>query len=265
MGSSALTARFGEAITKKALRSYLAEFISTFFFVLAVIGSAMSSRKMMPGGVAEPGALVVEAVATAFALASAVYIAGSISGGHVNPAVTFSMAIGGRISLPTAIFYWISQILASIIACVILKGTTAGQEVPSFGISEEMTGFGSSILEGVFTFALVYTVYVASSVDPRNSVGGPGLLGQGQELRAIGPIMIGFVAGAGVLASGPLSGGSMNPACAFASALVAGSFRNQAVYWVGPLVGATVAGILYDNVVCVSASQPSADSTALGF
>lgn len=81
----------------------------------------------MPDAMAEPAALVVVAVATAFALASAVYIAGSTSGGHVNPAVTFSMAISGRISLPTAIFYWISQMLASIVACVLLKGTTAGQ------------------------------------------------------------------------------------------------------------------------------------------
>lgn len=114
-----------------------------------------------------------------------------------------------------------------------------------------MTGFGSSILEGVFTFALVYTVYAAG--DPRN---GP--------LGAIGPIMIGFVAGAGVLASGPLSGGSMNPACAFGSALVAGSFRNQAVYWVGPLVGATAAGLLYDNVVFASEAQDSSSGFSEG-
>lgn len=107
-----------------------------------------------------------------------------------------------------------------------------------------MTGFGSSILEGVFSFALVYTAYAA--LDPRN---GP--------LGAIGPIMIGSVAGAGVLATGPLSGGSMNPACAFGSALVAGSFRNQAVYWIGPLMGAAAAGLLYDNVVFASQAQDS--------
>ncbi|MCI19677.1 aquaporin TIP5-1-like [Trifolium medium] len=41
----------------------------------------------------------------------------------------------------------------------------------------------------------------------------------------------------------------MNPACAFGSASIAGTFRNQAVYWVGPLVGAAVAGLLYDNVL----------------
>ena len=86
------------------------------------------------------------------------------------------------------------------------------------------------------TFALVYTVYAAG--DPRR-----GLFG------AIGPLAIGFIAGANVLASRPFTGGSMNPACSFGSALVGGSFKNQAVYWVGPLVGAALAGILYDNVV----------------
>ena len=99
-----------------------------------------------------------------------------------------------------------------------------------------MTGFGASLLEGVMTFALVYTVYAAG--DPRR---GP--------FGAIGPLAIGFIAGANVLASWPFTGGSMNPACSFGSALVGGSFKNQAVYWVGPLVGAALAGILYDNVV----------------
>ena len=99
-----------------------------------------------------------------------------------------------------------------------------------------MTGFGASILEGVLTFALVYTTYAAR--DPRR---GP--------LGSTGTLAIGLIAGANVLAAGPFSGGSMNPACAFGSAAVAGSFRNQAVYWVGPLIGAAVAGLLYDNVV----------------
>ena len=100
-----------------------------------------------------------------------------------------------------------------------------------------MTGFGASLLEGVLTFALVYTVYAAG--DTRG----------GSPLGATGPLAIGMMAGANVLATGPFSGGSMNPACAFGSAVVAGSFKNQAVYWVGPLFGAAVAGLVYDVVV----------------
>lgn len=92
------------------------------------------------------------------------------------------------------------------------------------------------MLEGVLTFALVYTIYAAG--DPRRG-----------QMGAIGPLVIGMAAGANFLAAGPFSGGSMNPACAFGSAVVAGSFKNQAVYWVGPLIGATIGGLLYDNVV----------------
>jgi aquaporin TIP len=99
-----------------------------------------------------------------------------------------------------------------------------------------MTGFGASLMEGILTFALVYTVYAAG--DTRRGT-----------LGAIGPLAIGFIAGANVLAAGPFSGGSMNPACAFGSAVTAGSFKNQAVYWIGPLVGAAAAGLVYDNVV----------------
>jgi aquaporin TIP len=68
---------------------------------------------------------------TAFALSSAVYIAANASGGHVNPAVTFGMAVGGRINVPTALFYWISQMLASVMACIFLKVATVGQVIKS--------------------------------------------------------------------------------------------------------------------------------------
>ncbi|GER49940.1 tonoplast intrinsic protein 5.1 [Striga asiatica] len=225
------------SITPIALRSYLAEFISTFIFVFSAVGATMASRKMMPEAEAEPSSLVVVALANAFALSVAVYISANISGGHVNPAVTFGMAVGGHITIPMAIFYWISQMLASLIACLVLKTTTVGQQVPFHTIPSEMTGFGAAVIEGVMTFALVYTVY--ASADPRRGAMG----------AIIGPLAIGLIVGANVLASGPFTGGSMNPACSFGAAAVGGSFKNHAVYWVGPLIGAAFAGVLYDNVV----------------
>ncbi|KAJ9128727.1 hypothetical protein P3X46_034540 [Hevea brasiliensis] len=200
MAPASLNDRFKQSVTPDALRSYLAEFIS-FFYVFVVVGSAMASQKLMPG--ADPSSLVIVAIA----LSSAVYIDANVSSGHVNPAVTFSLAVGGHIN-----------------------------SLPTYTIAAEMTGFGASVFEGVLTFGLVYTVYAAG--DPRCSL-----------LGATGPLAIGLMAGANVLAAGPFSGGSMNPACAFGSAIIAGRFKNQAVYWVGPLIGGTVAGLLYDNVV----------------
>ncbi|KAL9409442.1 hypothetical protein AB3S75_047772 [Citrus x aurantiifolia] len=254
MASTTLTARFNQSVTKEALRSYLAEFISTFFYVFAVVGSAMASKKLSPDAASNTSSLVVAAIANVFALSSTVYIAANISGGHVNPAVTFAKAVSGHITVPTALFYWVSQMLASVMASLLLRVTAIGQNIPAYTIAQEMTGFGASLLEGVLTFALVYTVYAAG--DPR-----------GSPLGAIGPLAIGMMAGANVLATGPFSGGSMNPACAFGSAVVAGSFKNQAVYWVGPLFGAAVAGLVYDIVVFPAQVQNSiagvSDGTAV--
>ncbi|CAN0902526.1 Probable aquaporin TIP5-1 [Linum grandiflorum] len=236
------SSRFRHSVTPDSLRSYLSEFISTFFFVFAVIGSSMASKKLTPdqaAGAGDSAGLVTVAIANAFALSSAVYV----SGGHVNPAVTFAMAVGGHVSVPTALFYWVSQMLASVFAALLIRVVTVSQHVPAYTIAVEMTGFGASMLEGLLTFVLVYTVYTCN--DARR---GP--------LTAIGPLVIGLTAGAGVLAAGPFSGGAMNPACAFGSAVIAGKFKNQAVYWVGPLVGAAVAGLVYDNVVYPPA-QPS--------
>ncbi|GMN40977.1 hypothetical protein TIFTF001_010201 [Ficus carica] len=249
MARTSLAARFEQSITLNALRAYIAEFISTFFFVFAVVGSTMSSRNLVPNAASDPTSLVAVAIANAFALASAVFLSANISGGHVNPAVTFGMAVGGHISVPTALFYWISQMIASVVACVLLKVIIIGQHIPTYTIAEEMTGFGASVMEGVVTFILVYTVYAAG--DPRRGTFG-----------AIGPLVIGLTAGANVLATGPFSGGSMNPACAFGSSVVAGTFKNQAAYWVGPLFGAALAGLLYDNVVFPA--QPAVAAEGVG-
>ncbi|RZC63892.1 hypothetical protein C5167_025712 [Papaver somniferum] len=263
MGTPATTrslhGRLKHSINQTALRSYLAEFISTFLFVFVVIGSIMASRELLPDGTntSDPSCLVAVAFANAFALSTAVYIFGassssdttsaSSSGAHVNPAVTFGLAVGGHISIPTALFYWIMQLLASSMACLLLRVATADHVVPTHAIAVEMTGFGASIIEGVTTFTLVYTIYAA-----RDARKGP--------LSAIGPIAIGFVAGGNVLATGPFSGGSMNPACSFGSALVNGSFKNQAVYWVGPLIGGAMAGLFYDNVLFPVTSVQHSDS-----
>ncbi|KAI9161589.1 hypothetical protein LWI28_018887 [Acer negundo] len=80
--------------------------------VVSLGGSVMESLlsgdpwKLMPETAANPSGLVIVAVANAFPLSSTVYIAANISGGHVNPAVTLAKAVGGHISVLTALFYW---------------------------------------------------------------------------------------------------------------------------------------------------------------
>lgn len=94
--------------------------------MLPLLDVLLWAGKLMPDAASDPSSLVVVAIANALALSSVVYIAANISGGHVNPAVTFGMAVGGHISVPTALFYWVSQMLASVMASLLLKMTLVG-------------------------------------------------------------------------------------------------------------------------------------------
>lgn len=72
------------------------------------------------------GGLISVAIAHALSLFVAVSVAFNISGGHVNPAITFGALVGGRISFIRAIFYWVAQLLGAIVASVLLRLTTGG-------------------------------------------------------------------------------------------------------------------------------------------
>ena len=74
----------------------------------------------------DPAGLVAIALAHGLALFVAVAVSANISGGHVNPAVTLGLAIGGQITLLTGLLYWIAQLLGSILACFLLKLVTGG-------------------------------------------------------------------------------------------------------------------------------------------
>lgn len=92
---------------------------SIFRFVLV-------TDKLTADAALDPSGLVAVAVCHGFALFVAVSIAANISGGHVNPAVTFGLAVGGQITVITGLFYWIAQLLGSIVACYLLKIVTGG-------------------------------------------------------------------------------------------------------------------------------------------
>eukprot|EP00253_Pinus_taeda_P008607 PITA_08607 len=227
---------FGDAFKFEALRSYVAEFISTLLFVFAGVGSVMAYDKLTSDASLTPAGLVGVGLAHALALFVAVSIAANISGGHVNPAVTFGLALGGHITFLRGVFYWIAQLLGSIVACLLLKFTTGGLTTPIHSVASGMSTGEGVVMEIVITFALVYTVY-ATAADPKKG-----------DLGTIAPIAIGFIVGANILAAGPFSGGSMNPARSFGPAVVSGDFTDNWVYWVGPLIGGGLAGIVYGGI-----------------
>ncbi|CAD5185270.1 unnamed protein product [Musa acuminata subsp. malaccensis] len=235
IGSIAIGAP-GEASHPDTIKASLAEFISTLIFVFAGEGSGMAFNKLTNDGSTTPAGLVAASLAHGFALFVAVSVGANISGGHVNPAVTFGAFLGGNISLIRGILYWIAQLLGSVVACLLLKLATGGLETSAFSLSSDVSVWNAVVFEIVMTFGLVYTVY-ATAVDPRKG-----------DLGVIAPIAIGFIVGANILAGGAFDGASMNPAVSFGPAVVSWTWDNHWVYWVGPLIGAAIAALVYDGV-----------------
>ncbi|XP_072958978.1 aquaporin TIP1-2 [Typha angustifolia] len=226
----------GEVSQPDALKAALAEFCSMLIFVFAGEGSGMAFSKLTNDGSTTPSGLIAAALAHAFALFVAVSVGANISGGHVNPAVTFGAILGGNITIVRGILYWIAQLLGSVVACLLLKFATGGMQTSAFSLSADVNAWNALVFEIVMTFGLVYTVY-ATAVDPRRG-----------NLGIIAPIAIGFIVGANILAGGAFDGASMNPAVSFGPAVVSWSWANHWVYWVGPFIGAAIAAVVYDGI-----------------
>lgn len=108
------------------------------------------------------------------------------------------------------------------------------QTTSAFSLSSDVSVWNALVFEIVMTFGLVYTVY-ATALDPKKG-----------NLGVIAPIAIGFIVGANILAGGAFDGASMNPAVSFGPAVVSWTWDNHWVYWLGPLIGAAVAAVVYD-------------------
>ncbi|KAJ0765168.1 putative major intrinsic protein [Helianthus annuus] len=238
---------FADSFSVSSIKSYLAEFIATLLFVFAGVGSALAFGKLTGDAPLDPAGLVAIAVAHALALFVGVSIAANISGGHLNPAVTFGLAVGGHITILSGLFYWIAQVLGAIVASFLLQFVTGGLSVPTHGV-DGINAIQGVVFEIIITFALVYTVY-ATAADPKKG-----------SLGTIAPIAIGFIVGANILAAGPFSGGSMNPARSTGPAVASGDFSQIWIYWVGPLIGGGLAGLVYGDVFIGSyTSAPTED------
>ncbi|GAB2275139.1 Aquaporin TIP1-1 [Dionaea muscipula] len=236
--------RVEETYRPPALKAALAEFISALIFVFAGEGSGMAFNFLTDNGASTASGVIQAALAHAFGLFVAVSISANISGGHVNPAVTFGAFLGGHITLYRGILYWIAQCLGSTAACLLLRVSTGGLTTSAFAISSGVSVGNALVLEIVMTFGLVYTVY-ATALDTKKG-----------DIGIIAPIAIGFIVGANILAGGAFDGASMNPAVSFGPALVSWTWTNHWVYWVGPLIGGGIAGLVYDFIFYGSSHEP---------
>jgi len=114
-----------EATHPDTLKAGLAEFISTLIFVFAGSGSGIAYNKLTDNGAATPAGLIAASIAHAFGLFVAVSVGANISGGHVNPAVTFGAFVGGNITFLRGVVYIIAQLLGSVVASLLLAFVTS--------------------------------------------------------------------------------------------------------------------------------------------
>ncbi|XP_019614846.1 PREDICTED: aquaporin-8-like [Branchiostoma belcheri] len=209
----------------------LAEFVGLLIFVF--IGT------MVTGYSASAGSLWLLGVALAHGLTIALLIIaiGHISGGHLNPAVTLGVTLAGGVNVLQGVCYVISQLLGGMVGAAFTKailpnGTYAGCSGGAHALGGGVSVPGAVLCETLLTMILVLTVLLAA-VDSATSG------------SALPPLAIGLAVLVGILAGGPFSGASMNPARAFGPAVAAGVWDYHYVWWVGPTFGALLAGLIY--------------------
>jgi MIP family channel proteins len=232
------------ALNQEDWKKVLAEIVGTFLFLLIGIGAVVSAKYLRASSSLE---LINVAFAHGVALAVAISMLGHISGAHFNPAVTIAMTITRRISPRLALFYIFGQLVGGLLACATLAAVlpksawlvvNRERALPVFSLGTPhvvtINITQAAVLEAVLTFFLVLAIF-GTLVDPRpNRIAGFG---------------VGLTVFVCILAGGPWTGAAMNPARAIAPALITGDLRiDQVVYWVGPIVGATVAALLYSEV-----------------
>jgi MIP family channel proteins len=214
-----------------------AEFLGTFALVFFGVGAICADRFLQTsGGIG----LLGIALASGLAMAIMVSSLSHISGGHFNPAITIGFWVTKRIGTLDAFLYWAAQLLGGIAAAFLLRPiipeeTWHAVALGTPSLLRDFPALSAMILEAVASFFLVL-VFFATAVDDRGT------------FRAIAGFGIGLIMTLGILVIGPFTGAAMNPARAFGPALAAHHWTNQGVYWIGPLAGGFLAGLLYNSL-----------------
>ncbi|HEY4344092.1 MAG TPA: aquaporin Z [Parvibaculum sp.] len=217
-----------------------AEFIGTFWLVLGGCGSAVLAAGFPELGIGFAG------VALAFGLTvlTMVYALGHISGGHFNPAVSVGLTVAGRLPVRDLIPYIIAQVVGAIVAAGVLYTIAtgkAGYDIAVNGLAANGYGEHSPggynlqsalITEIVLTFG--FLIVILGATDKRAPAGFAGIP-IGLSLTLIHLISI------------PVTNTSVNPARSTGPALfVGGGAIDQLwLFWVAPIVGAVLAGLVY--------------------
>ncbi|KAI8767908.1 aquaporin AQPAn.G [Biomphalaria glabrata] len=213
------------------------EFVGCLLLVVFAVGMGLKQD-----GTEGPPLLQV-AIGAGFLLAVLITALSTVSGGHVNPAISLGFLITGQISLVKCLVYILFQSAGAIAGAGLLKTTvpdsyvgTLGVVAPGEGVSS-MEALGAEI---IITFLLLFATL--AMLDPGRS-----------DMQGSVPLMVGLIVTVNALFAAPISGGCMNPIRSLGPAVIQENFENAWIYWVGPMIGAIVGSLCYDLLF---ATQP---------
>jgi glycerol uptake facilitator protein len=225
-------------------RRLLAEFVGTALLVVFGAGALVAALEMGNGELDYAG-LGIVAISFALVVAVVIYMFGTTSGAHINPAVTFSLAVVRRFPWAEVAPYVAVQLAGGLVGAVLINsifGSHASELNVSGGtiVGAGFTETQAVVAEALGTFLLLATI-MALAVDRRAPAGFAGL-------------MIGLAVACEIMVIGPISGGSVNPARTFGPYLATNIFGGATpwselwVYWAGPLIGGVLAVLAYDVI-----------------
>ncbi len=191
-------------------RHFIAEFIGTFGLVFVGGGAIIA------GEYSHATSLAGIAIALGLILALMVTATMRISG-HLNPAVTLGFLVVGRIEAMMAALYWVAQLMGAIIAAYLLKALLPAAAVIAThaggqSVANDVSTMQAIGLEAIATFFLMFVIF-GTAVDPK--------------APKVGGFAIGLTIAADILAIGPFTGASMNPARSTGPAVAMGSFEGS--------------------------------------
>jgi aquaporin Z len=205
-------------------RRCVVELLGTFALVAIGCGAAMVANGRHAFG--QTG------IAMAFGAAVTLIVAGAghLSGAHVNPAVTIAFVSLRRFPAREAIPYVVAQCLGAIAASYVLAfalGTSGGfgETVPSVSVAQAF------VIEAGYSGILAFVI-MGVATEPRTP-------------PSVAPFAIGATVFAGALVTGPLTGGSFNPARSLGPAIASGVWTSHWLYWAAPILGMLAAVHLY--------------------
>ena len=216
------------------MKKYIAECIGTFVLTLLGCGTAMFLGCNTPAGV------VGTAIAFGLTVIAMAYTIGAISGCHINPAITFAVALSGRMSWKDACGYWCGQIIGGILAgavLLLLAGVVSAPDLTgglgSNGVDNAGGVGGALLVEAIATF--IFVLVVLGSTDAKKGAGNLAGLAIGLTLILVHLVCIN------------LTGTSVNPARSLGPAIFAGgaALANVWVFFAGPLIGAALSACVW--------------------